>query len=34
MWTELIWITTGTNDGLCEYGNESWSSIKGSEFID
>ena len=28
------WLRIGTGAGVCEYGNELWSSIKCGEFLD
>jgi len=34
LWTECIYLQTGTNGGFCEGGNETSGSLKGGEFFD
>ena len=34
VWTELMWLRTGTMAGCFENGNESVGSIKCGEFLD
>jgi hypothetical protein len=34
VWTEFIWLRTGTDYGFCELGNKRSGSMKDREFVD